>query len=111
MYLGIDLSTQSCKATLIDPTLTVVNSATVNFEDDLPQYHTNGGILIYEGGVVVSPTLMVSHYYYDDWIVGWIYWSSIIEIITIEYSYGKSVSFSFHSFIDQINWCQWAAAW
>ena len=58
LYLGIDLSTQSCKATLIDSTLTVVNSVTVNFEDDLPQYHTNGGILIYEGGVVVSPTLM-----------------------------------------------------
>ena len=64
LYLGIDLSTQSCKATLIDSSLTVVNSVTVSFGDDLPQYHTNGGILIYDGGVVVSPTLMVFHCYY-----------------------------------------------
>ena len=59
LFLGIDLSTQSCKATLLDASLTVTHSATVVFEEDLPQYNAKGGILIREGGVVVSPTLMV----------------------------------------------------
>ena len=59
LFLGIDLSTQSCKATLLDSTLAVTHSATVIFEEDLPQYNAKGGILIREGGVVVSPTLMV----------------------------------------------------
>ena len=58
LFLGIDLSTQSCKATLLDASLTVTHSATVIFEEDLPQYNAKGGILIREGGVVVSPTLM-----------------------------------------------------
>lgn len=59
LYLGIDLSTQSCKGVLMSNTLQVVRTAVVHFDTDLPQYETKNGALMRENGVVVSPTLMV----------------------------------------------------
>ena len=59
LYLGIDLSTQSCKGIVIDDSLVVCYSANVNFDFDLPDYKTTNGVHYKGNGVVVSPTLMV----------------------------------------------------
>ena len=59
LYLGIDLSTQSCKGVLMSDTLQVVGNAVVQFDNDLPRYGTKIGVLLKGNGVVVSPTLMV----------------------------------------------------
>ena len=59
LYLGIDLSTQSCKGIVIDDGLVVCYSANVNFDLDLPDCNTTNGVYYKGDGVVVSPTLMV----------------------------------------------------
>ena len=59
LFLGIDLSTQSCKGTVVDEDLTVNYSANVNFDLDLSHYNTTNGVYYKGEGVVVSPTLMV----------------------------------------------------
>jgi len=45
LFAGIDCSTQSCKLVIIDAEKTeVVFSAQINYDDDLPHYHTLNGI-------------------------------------------------------------------
>lgn len=60
LILGIDASTQSCSATVIDTNKGVlVAEESVNFGRDLPQYHApNGFIVKGSGGVVHSDPLM-----------------------------------------------------
>lgn len=46
MYLGLDSSTQSLKALLIDADAgTIMSSVAVNFTEDLPQYNSPNGVL------------------------------------------------------------------
>ncbi|KAF4652599.1 hypothetical protein FOZ61_009571 [Perkinsus olseni] len=61
LFLGFDLSTQSCKAVVLDENLDTVFSTTVKFDEDLPQYHTSNGVSIKESsGEVKSPSAMFS---------------------------------------------------
>lgn len=57
-FLGLDSSTQSLKATIIDSSLQVVAEADVNFDADFPAYKTEGGVHPQEDGTVTSPTVM-----------------------------------------------------
>ena len=67
VYLGFDCSTQGLKATAVQlvpgpesgAELRVVFSADVNYDRDLPQFKTSGGMHVGEGAVVTSPPLMV----------------------------------------------------
>ena len=61
LFLGLDASTQSFKASLLSSNLDVLSELAVNFDADLPQYKTSGGVLHGpEGsGEVFSPVLMV----------------------------------------------------
>ncbi|CAG7732331.1 unnamed protein product [Allacma fusca] len=43
-YLGFDFGTQSVKATVVDDSLSVVHETGVNFDKDLPEFRTNGGV-------------------------------------------------------------------
>ena len=45
LFLGLDLSTQALKATLLDVHLSGVDEVHVRFDADLPQFHTRGGVL------------------------------------------------------------------
>lgn len=45
LFLGLDLSTQALKASLLDANLQGVDEAQVRFDTDLPEFHTQGGIL------------------------------------------------------------------
>ncbi len=59
LFLGLDSSTQSLKATVIDESLAVVHEAVINFDSDLPAYTTSDGVHRHEDGMTVtSPTLM-----------------------------------------------------
>lgn len=44
LFLGFDVSTQSCKAVVVDENLNTVFSTSLNFDKDLPQYHTINGV-------------------------------------------------------------------
>ncbi|CAL8109379.1 unnamed protein product [Orchesella dallaii] len=44
LYLGFDLSTQSLKAVVTNEALEVLYEASVNFDKDLPEFRTNGGV-------------------------------------------------------------------
>ncbi|OZJ04771.1 hypothetical protein BZG36_01866 [Bifiguratus adelaidae] len=59
-YLGLDLSTQQLKCTLVNDSVTIVYEKAVNFEKDLPEYKTRNGA-IQNGDEVTSPTLMWVH--------------------------------------------------
>lgn len=61
LFLGLDASTQSLKASLLSSTLDVISELSVHFDSDLPQYGTKGGVLSGpEGsGEVYSPVIMV----------------------------------------------------
>ncbi|KAL5847130.1 hypothetical protein ACOSQ3_010654 [Xanthoceras sorbifolium] len=60
LFLGLDSSTQSVKATVLDSNLNIVASELVHFDSDLPHYKTKDGV--YRDptvdGRIVSPTLM-----------------------------------------------------
>lgn len=58
LFLGLDSSTQSLKAVVIDSSLKVVGEADVNFDADFPSYGTSGGVHKQEDGTVTSPTLL-----------------------------------------------------
>ncbi|CAN6344070.1 unnamed protein product [Urochloa humidicola] len=60
LFLGLDCSTQSLKATVLDAGLGVVATDSVHFDTDLPHYGTHGGVLRdpTEPGRIVSPPLM-----------------------------------------------------
>ena len=49
LYLGIDLSTQSCTGTLLDGTLSLAHPAvSINFDERLPEYGTSAGMTVGE---------------------------------------------------------------
>jgi xylulokinase len=58
LYLGLDSSTQGIKAAVISSDLSIVSEAGVNYDADLPQYKTEGGVHLGEGGTVTQPTVM-----------------------------------------------------
>lgn len=58
-FLGLDSSTQTLKAALIDSSLKVVYEKAVMFDRDLPEFKTEGGAHKQSDGLTVtSPTLM-----------------------------------------------------
>ena len=53
-FLGLDCSTQSLTGVIIDfSKKQKVFYSTINFDEDLPQYHTHNGVYIYNNGKVV----------------------------------------------------------
>ena len=59
LFLGIDLSTQSMKAVVVNNSKQVVIEALVNFDADIPEYETSGGVHHDKDGLTVtSPTIM-----------------------------------------------------
>jgi len=59
LFLGLDCSTQALKATVIDPELRVVCEDGVSFDNDLPEFGTQGGVHRHADGLTVtSPPLM-----------------------------------------------------
>ncbi|KAK6940310.1 Carbohydrate kinase, FGGY, N-terminal [Dillenia turbinata] len=60
LFLGLDSSTQSLKATVLDANLNVVASEIVHFDSELPHYKTKDGVYRDQSvsGRIVSPTLM-----------------------------------------------------
>ncbi|KAI7903087.1 uncharacterized protein BX663DRAFT_509515 [Cokeromyces recurvatus] len=56
-YLGLDLSTQQLKCTLINENHNIVWEKAVNFDKDLPEFNTKHGAIVNDN-VVTSPTLM-----------------------------------------------------
>ncbi|KAI8098885.1 uncharacterized protein BX664DRAFT_288657 [Halteromyces radiatus] len=57
-FLGLDLSTQQLKCTVINDNHIIVYEDAVNFGRDLPEYHTNNGAISHGNDVVTSPPLM-----------------------------------------------------
>ena len=45
LFLGLDLSSQALKASLLDARLRGIDEVAVRFDEDLPQFGTHGGIL------------------------------------------------------------------
>jgi len=59
MFMGIDSSTQSLKAVFIDEKLKIISKFSVNFDKDLPEFGTQGGVHKSRDGLTVtSPPLM-----------------------------------------------------
>lgn len=59
LFLGLDLSTQSLKATIVDECLTIAYERSINFDADLPGFGTQGGVHRHSDGLTVtSPALM-----------------------------------------------------
>lgn len=58
LFLGFDLSTQSCKAIVIGADLEMKYLSKVIFDDDLPHYGTESGVDRGEGGRVTSSPFM-----------------------------------------------------
>lgn len=60
LFLGLDSSTQSLKATVLSSELIIVASETVNFDSELPHYKTEGGVYRdpADDGHIYSPTIM-----------------------------------------------------
>lgn len=59
LFLGIDSSTQSLKAVVIDSSKKVVHEVAVNFDQDLPEFGTKGGVHKQRDGLTVtSPAVM-----------------------------------------------------
>lgn len=59
MYLGIDSSTQSLKAVLMNSDREIVADIAVNFDSDLPEFRTQGGVHRQSDRITVtSPAIM-----------------------------------------------------
>jgi len=59
LFLGLDLSTQALKAIIIDQAGQVCHETAVNFDRDLPEFKTKGGVHQHADGLTVtSPALM-----------------------------------------------------
>ncbi len=54
LFLGLDLSTQGLKSTMIDASLKVVYERAINFDRDLPRFGTRGGVCVGEDGLTVT---------------------------------------------------------
>ncbi|XP_066483595.1 xylulose kinase [Tiliqua scincoides] len=58
-YLGWDLSTQQLKVVAVDEQMTVIHEDTINFDKDLPEFGTQGGVYVHSDRLtVMSPVLM-----------------------------------------------------
>jgi xylulokinase len=57
LYLGLDLSTQQLKYTVINHDHDIIAEAAVHFDNDLPEFKTTNGAIA-QGDTVTSPTLM-----------------------------------------------------
>ncbi|KAG8189581.1 hypothetical protein JTE90_023651 [Oedothorax gibbosus] len=58
-YLGLDFSTQQLKAIVINNNLDITHQSVVNFDLDLPEFRTHGGVHNHDDGLTVSaPTIM-----------------------------------------------------
>ena len=57
-YLGIDLSTQSCTAVVVDGRLDVVHRHSVNFDERFPEYGTESGYHAGDDSTATSPVAM-----------------------------------------------------
>ncbi|KAF7651360.1 hypothetical protein LDENG_00111920 [Lucifuga dentata] len=59
LYLGFDFSTQQLKVVVIDGNLNVVHQNNVQFDSELPEFRTQGGVHIHADRLTVtSPVLM-----------------------------------------------------
>ncbi|XP_041459562.1 xylulose kinase-like isoform X1 [Lytechinus variegatus] len=59
LFLGFDFSTQTAKAIAVNDALQVVVETSVNFDHDLPEFRTEGGVHIHDDKLTVtSPTIM-----------------------------------------------------
>nr|GEW47892.1 xylulose kinase [Tanacetum cinerariifolium] len=81
LFLGLDNSTQSLKATVLDSSLNIVCAELVNFDCELRHYNTKDGVyrdtLI--NGRIVSPTLM---------------WVEALDLILLRLRNSKKVVFN-----------------
>ncbi|XP_067871235.1 xylulose kinase isoform X1 [Heterodontus francisci] len=58
-YLGIDLSTQQMKAMAIDDNLNVIHETNVKFDDDLPEFGTQGGVHVHSDKLTVTTPVLL----------------------------------------------------
>uniref|UniRef100_UPI00398E9614 xylulose kinase isoform X2 n=1 Tax=Pristiophorus japonicus TaxID=55135 RepID=UPI00398E9614 len=58
-YLGVDLSTQQMKALVIDDNLNVIHETNVKFDDDLPEFGTQGGVHIQSDKLTVTTPVLL----------------------------------------------------
>ena len=58
LFLGIDLSTQSCTAVVVDARLDVVHRHSVNFDERFPEYGTESGYHAGDDSTATSPVAM-----------------------------------------------------
>ncbi|CAO1617426.1 unnamed protein product [Jaminaea pallidilutea] len=59
LFLGLDVSTQSHKASLLSADLSLLSEVSVNFDKEMPHYGTQGGVLQGKAdGEVFSPVMM-----------------------------------------------------
>ena len=58
-FLGLDLSTQQLKAIAVDNDLRIIHEEVVNFDKDLPEFGTQGGVIKHQDALTVTvPTLL-----------------------------------------------------
>ncbi|XP_003968261.2 xylulose kinase isoform X1 [Takifugu rubripes] len=59
VFLGFDFSTQQLKVVAIDENLAVIHQNNVQFDSELPEFSTRGGVHVHADGLTVtSPVLM-----------------------------------------------------
>ncbi|XP_076577627.1 xylulose kinase isoform X1 [Chaetodon auriga] len=59
LFLGFDFSTQQLKVVTIDGNLNVIHQNNVQFDSELPEFRTQGGVHLHADGLTVtSPVLM-----------------------------------------------------
>ncbi|XP_074484169.1 xylulose kinase [Sebastes fasciatus] len=59
LYLGFDFSTQQLKVVVMDGTLNVIHQDNVQFDSELPEFRTQGGVHVHADRLTVtSPVLM-----------------------------------------------------
>jgi xylulokinase len=64
VFLGFDLSTQQLKALAIDNELNILHESSVHFDDDLPEYKTQGGVHKQEDNLTVTAPCLL-------WVKAW----------------------------------------
>ncbi|CAH0553307.1 unnamed protein product [Brassicogethes aeneus] len=59
-FLGLDLSTQQLKAVVVNDNLEIIHQASVHFDSDLPEFRTQGGVVIDKTSprCITAPTIM-----------------------------------------------------
>lgn len=59
LFLGFDLSTQQLKVIAINNSLSICEEEVVQFDEELPEFGTSGGVRKHEDGLTVTvPTLL-----------------------------------------------------